>query len=492
VRGGTLVLVNWKGVFYERYLLDDRVTALEGDNGAGKTTVMVAAYVVMLPDMTRLRFTNVGEGDATGGDRGVWGRLGNPNRPSYAVLEFDVGGERLLAGVQLVRKGEPSVELTPFLISELPGGVRHQDVLLLRSDEEDLVPELADLRQNVGRLGGRIQIFRTAKEYFAALFDRGITPLRLAVDDERTRYNDMLRTSMTGGLSRALTSEFRSFLLKEETGLADTLVRMRSNLDACRRTRTEVTEARALEGEISGVYEAGHGMFAAALLAARRRVEVATTDRDEAMRARDDVKLDLGRSMAERDEVDARLRRSEDELRAAKERHDVVVRASGIAQRVDALDRELRDVGRLLRERASARDAARAVAERRAAERKRAEDAFRSAAEGLAEFRRGLEELHRRADAHRTVTRNLERARSELERPDLAAEDVEEQERRVQAEIEDVDARRQGLDAALSLMHARRVDHERASTALARIVGGDADPDARRPGGAGRSRRSAR
>ena len=73
-----LVLVNWKGVFFERYLLDRRVTALEGANGAGKTTVMIAAYVVLLPDLSRLRFTNVGETGATGGDRGIWGRLGEP------------------------------------------------------------------------------------------------------------------------------------------------------------------------------------------------------------------------------------------------------------------------------------------------------------------------------------------------------------------------------------------------------------------------------
>jgi chromosome condensin MukBEF ATPase and DNA-binding subunit MukB len=57
-----LALVNWKGVFYERYQLDRHVTALEGANGAGKTTVMIAAYVVLMPDLARLRFTTVGEG----------------------------------------------------------------------------------------------------------------------------------------------------------------------------------------------------------------------------------------------------------------------------------------------------------------------------------------------------------------------------------------------------------------------------------------------
>src|SRR4030095_10975894 len=102
-----LVLVNWKGVFYERYLLDPHVTALEGANGAGKTTVMIAAYVALLPDISKLRFTNLGETAATGGDRGIWGRLGELGRPSYTVLELEVDdGQRVLVGVRLVRLAE--------------------------------------------------------------------------------------------------------------------------------------------------------------------------------------------------------------------------------------------------------------------------------------------------------------------------------------------------------------------------------------------------
>ncbi len=119
-RAEALALVNWNGVFYERYLLDRHVTALEGANGAGKTTVMIAAYVVLLPDMSRLRFTNLGETGATGGDKGIWGRLGEPGRPSYAAIDFALAGKnRLVAGVHLERKGEPSVEPTPFIISGL-------------------------------------------------------------------------------------------------------------------------------------------------------------------------------------------------------------------------------------------------------------------------------------------------------------------------------------------------------------------------------------
>ena len=155
-RATALALVNWKGVFYERYQLDRRVTALEGANGAGKTTVMIAAYIVLLPDMSRLRFTNLGETAAIGGDRGIWGRLGEPSRPSYAALELDLGeGLRVIAGVLLTRKAEPTLELTPFLISELQPGIRLQDLLLVVTAEEEAVPELADLRLNVAAEIGR-------------------------------------------------------------------------------------------------------------------------------------------------------------------------------------------------------------------------------------------------------------------------------------------------------------------------------------------------
>ncbi|HWL88367.1 MAG TPA: chromosome partition protein MukB, partial [Polyangiaceae bacterium] len=224
-----LGLVNWKGVFYERYLFDRHVTALEGANGAGKTTVMIGAYVVLLPDMTRLRFTNLGESTSVGGDRGIWGRLGEMGRPSYAALEIEVGARKFIAGIHLERKAEPSVVLTPFLIKDVDLGGRLKEVLLLARGDHDEVPELSELRENVGRLSGKIDVFASAKEYFSALFEHGITPLRLGTDEDRNKLNEMLKTSKTGGISRALTSELRSFLLKEESGLSDTLSRMRAN-----------------------------------------------------------------------------------------------------------------------------------------------------------------------------------------------------------------------------------------------------------------------
>jgi chromosome partition protein MukB len=477
VRSHALVLINWKGVFYERYLLDDRVTALEGDNGAGKTTVMIAAYVALLPDMTRLRFTNVGESDASGGDKGIWGRLGNPNRPSYAALVFDMTGEHVIAGVHLVRRGEPSVELTPFVISDLQQPIRLQDVFLVRSGSDDLVPELTDLRENVGVLGGKLQLFKSAKEYFAELFDRGITPLRLGIDDDRSRFNDMLRTSMTGGISRALTSEFRSFLLKEETGLADTLVRMKANLEACRRTRVEVREAEQLEGEISAVYEAGHDMFAASLLATRQRalelqhrVDEAREHRDVALRERDAVASDHAETTKERSEIEHRVTEVREQHSVAQKTLDQQVRANAIVNRIATYDQQLGSLSVPLSESVAELDRQNDLKTRRELEKARAEVAYRTAAQGLADLQKGLEELHRRADGYRTTTQRLEEARRVLGITELQQANIENEEQRAQRDLASIDVRLSDLDRSIVGAALHRTRHADGLRALSVIL----------------------
>ncbi|HKU39731.1 MAG TPA: chromosome partition protein MukB, partial [Polyangiales bacterium] len=306
-RIGALALVNWRGVFYERYLLDRHVTALEGANGAGKTTVMVAAYVALLPDLSRLRFTNVGESGATGGDRGIWGRLGEPARPAYTVLDLELaGGERMLAGVRLRRLSEPSVEATTWLVRGLAADVSLAELLLVRNDELDHVAELDEIKSAARRHGATLEQCRSTKEYFAALFEAGVTPLRLASDEDRSKLNEMLRTSMTGGISRVLTSELRSFLLKAEAGLGDVLGRMRENLEACRRTRAEVAESRVLERDISGVYEAGQAMLSAAYGALQRRAAEAERAASEARAALATSEREAGELAAQADALAAR------------------------------------------------------------------------------------------------------------------------------------------------------------------------------------------
>jgi chromosome partition protein MukB len=476
-RIAALALVNWKGVFYERYLLDRHVTALEGANGAGKTTVMIAAYVVLLPDMSKLRFTNLGETAATGGDRGIWGRLGEPGRPSYAVLDLeDAGGERVLAGVRLVRASEPTVEPTAFVVTGLAPSVRLSDILLVRRLDGDHVPTLDELGAAVAGAGGALEVFRTIKDYFAALFERGVTPLRLATDEERGKLNEMLRTSMTGGISRALTSELRAFLLKQETGLGDTLSRMRANLESCRRTRAEVAESRVLEREITAIYEAGAEMFAAAVHAARlaaveaeQRVIVARPAVDDAVRVQREREAEITR-LAERErELEARRAAARVELARVTAERDRRVAVDAVRFRITELDRELAVLA------AGAREAraghGRATAERAAARHARvaAREAHDRAAIGLARLQDGLDELVRRAHAHRRFERRLAEARTLLARPGLEAGEVAAALVELDAAQARCEAERARLDRETRDLEARRDEHDRARRALEAI-----------------------
>jgi len=476
-RIAALALVNWKGVFYERYLLDRHVTALEGANGAGKTTVMIAAYVVLLPDMSKLRFTNLGESGAIGGDRGIWGRLGEPGRPSYAVLDLEVdGGERLLAGVRLVRATEPTVEPTAFLVTGLGAEVRLSDVLLVRRLDGDHVPELDELTAAVAHAGGKLEAFRTIKEYFAALFERGITPMRLGTDEERGKLNEMLRTSMTGGISRALTSELRGFLLKEETGLGETLSRMRANLEACRRTRAEVAESRQLEREITAIYEAGAEMFAAAVHAARlaaaeaqHRVAVAQPAVDDALRAQRERQAEIAQLEERERELEGRRAAARADLARATAERDRRIAVDAVTFRITELDREL---GGLAAAAQAARGGqARASAERAAAKHGRiaAREAYDRASLGLAHLQEGLDELVRRAHGHRQLERRLAEARTLLDRPALTAEAAA----AALAELDDQRARceveRARIDREVRDLEARREEYARARAALEAI-----------------------
>jgi len=476
-----LALVNWKGVFYERYLVDPNVTALEGANGAGKTTVMVAAYVVLMPDMTRLRFSNVGEGSGGGGgDKGIYGRLGEPGRPSYAALEIDVGAARIVAGVCLVRRAEPQVELQPFLVRGLSPSASLKDLLLSTEGTDDAVPTLDGVGNAARELGGTIEVFASAKDYFTALFDLGITPLRLASDEDRTKLNEMLRTSMTGGISKALTGELRSFLLREEPGLSDTLTHMRANLDACHRTRVEVAEARVLERELSAVHDAARETARASLSATSALARVAANDRhraeaakDEAVKACASLEEEAVAANAARDTLGVEgeaLRLRVDEKRAALE---ATRRAIALGERLKAEGLVHADLARTHR---AAAEALAAAVEARDDERKRrdrAREAYDRSARGLADVQAGLDDLHTSAQASRRARSALADAGQHLGRIDALEAAHAPRELAIAREaLAKLDARRVELERAFSTAEVRRGDRARALEALAALAPG--------------------
>ena len=480
-----LVLVNWKGIFYERYLIDQHVTALEGANGAGKTTVMIAAYVVLLPDMSRLRFTNLGETGATGGDKGIWGRLGEPGRPAYSAIDFAVRPEhRIVAGVHLERKGEPSVEPTPFIITGLTADVRLQDVLLLSQGDQELVPELSELQENAARAGGRMQVFNTANDYFRFLFEQGVMPLRLGTDEDRNKFNQMLRNSMTGGISRALTSELRHFLLREESGLANTLQRMRANLDACRRTRTEVQESRRDEQEIGGVFEAGQSMFEAAFFATRERAEEMRrrlTEAEEAKRRAHhqlaEAESQLARVCGALNAKQAHQASLSGEIDAANERFRRLQQALAAVRKVESHRAELasaEEVERALAEKRGTREKIRTQSEE--THRRRQED-YNRTAEGLADLQSGLEEAHRRAGAYRQAVRQKTKAERLLKGPEITIGSIAERIADTKTRLARVDRSRREAKQRLDDVDAHRQEHAAALESLELMANSEVKPD---------------
>jgi chromosome partition protein MukB len=340
-----LALVNWKGVFYERYQFDRAVTALEGANGAGKTTVMIAAYVALFPEIGKLRFTNLGEHEATKGDRGIYGRLGREGWPSFTVLDLRYGrNERILAGVKIDRKNEPVVELEPFIVRGLAEDVRLQDVLLdIRQEDDRTVDRLLDktrLVQRVARAGGTLRWYEP-RQYFRELFDLGLTPLRLDSEDERARFNDMLRTSMIGGISRTLSGGLRDFVLQEDSNLAESLRAMRDNLAACQVTRREVEESGVAQKEISEVYRTAETMFSRAVHAARMRAEEQALALQAARTRREDAAQQARRAGELLEAKDGEVARSEEGEGAAE----------GEARRTGEWRERVEQAGRLLAQR---------------------------------------------------------------------------------------------------------------------------------------------
>ncbi|MDX2052178.1 MAG: chromosome partition protein MukB [Polyangiaceae bacterium] len=474
-----LCLVNWKGVFCESYLLDRHVTALEGANGAGKTTVMIAAYLVLFPDLSRLRFTNLGESAGTGGDKGIWGRLGELGRPSYSALRLlRSDGSELLIGVHALRKAEPTLELTPFLISDLKPEVRTQQLLLLQSEVHEEVPTLRELGENAAKLGAGFATFPTLKDYFSMLFELGISPLRLASDEEKGKFNDMLRTSMTGGISRALTTDLRQFLLKEEGGLLGTLGRMRSNLDACRRTRLEVSQARLLEHEISGIYTAGHAMFSRAVLATERsiresgdKLERCRAERETEQSRVTELELTLGESRRRQSAMMTKLGELKASLETLSKRTERLERARGLAAKADELGRELERAESVSDTATASQKVADSRRKEAKEERLRAQDALARSAQGLANLQQGLEELHRRAHAYRRAVQSLAQVRELLREPEFDPASVEERLLATSTRRNELDQARGRRDREIETAERRRAEYQLAHEALGSLHG---------------------
>ncbi|MBT7715752.1 MAG: hypothetical protein HN745_28825, partial [Deltaproteobacteria bacterium] len=127
-----VILINWKGMFFQPFELDQGMTILEGANGTGKTTIMIAAYTCLMPDLNFLNFQNVTTvGARKNEDKGLYGRLGQGD-PVFSLLDIMTSnGERHLMGVQLQKKTYPQVHLKHFAVRNLDPAADLEQILLI-------------------------------------------------------------------------------------------------------------------------------------------------------------------------------------------------------------------------------------------------------------------------------------------------------------------------------------------------------------------------
>ena len=262
-----LLLVNWRGVFYQSFDMDETITSLTGQNGAGKTTVMAAAYVALLPDQTLIDFRNQAGSGVSSKKQGLFGRFGKGS-VAYSVMEL-IGSksERILAGVQIRKKGEPEFELIPFVVTGLSCQIDLDSIFLQRLNNEDVVVDssfgsgMSELEEFVRSAGGKTRSFKgRIGEYMSLLYELGITPLRLSKSAERKKFNKLLQTSLFGGLSGEIQQSLKEYLLDRDSTLSNQISRAEQNLATCKQTRETIARAEGSRRSIEELYRFGHEM----------------------------------------------------------------------------------------------------------------------------------------------------------------------------------------------------------------------------------------
>jgi chromosome partition protein MukB len=400
-----LVLANWKGIIFHCFDLDRYVTGLEGQNGAGKTTVMAAYVTAILPNQRLLSFKNIG-GSAPGarGDGGLWGRLGEDGI-CYSLIEWlTPRGKKIWAGVAMTRGGIPSIDIKPVIIHDLPADANPYDLLLLREGGNAIVPSLARLREHVAMHGGRLIVQKSLADYMKVLFDHGITPMPMATHDEQERFYRVLSTSMEGSaLGTLIKTGLRDYLFSPDVSLERRVSLMRESLEQCRQTKRELERAQQAHAEISEMFDAAWKMSSYAFFGARGRYEQETRNWQERVSINKDTKeqysaheAKVGHLQRRAEELALQLAAAEATLQARKSDLQKIGEARALRTALELATEEQCRLERNAEQVQTRRDATEAAEELATQGLQHAQDEYTRIAEELGNTQKAVEGLIRR------------------------------------------------------------------------------------------------
>lgn len=271
----TMTMINWRGIPFQVIDMDRLLTALEGKNGAGKTTVLTAFYIAQLPDLTLVKIPNIGDSDGYKKEKGLHGKLGETG-PVYSILEFITQkNERVFAGVQLYAKSAPIVEIGKmFVICNIPRSVKIEQILTFESEDKVFVPEVNQIEQRVAIYGGEMNQYHKIGDYGSRLFGLGVLPLKLTDKTSREKFNRLLQTSLQGGFSSGLQEKLKDYLLPDYTEISASISHMDHNLNQCRITRKNIENLSQRIHSVEKVYSTSKEMMTAVLISMKLREEL--------------------------------------------------------------------------------------------------------------------------------------------------------------------------------------------------------------------------
>ena len=344
-----IALANWRGIPFQVIEMDPHLTALEGKNGAGKTTVMSAFYLALMPDVSLVKILNVGDNEDSGRESCLHGKLGETGE-CYTILELhNAKGDRIIAGVQLLPKTAPIVEVgTMFVIKNLPNSVPIERVLIVEQGSQSVISNISSIQNQVGVCGGSIETFKTASKYGDELFKQGILPIKLSDHKKRRNFNKLLQTSFQGGFSQHLQTRLKDYLLGEDKHIGESVARMQDNLAHCQKTKTLLQSLKEKIDSIKTVQSIGLDMLGGAIAGVRLQHEEKKHNFSRLLKERKAAKELISRSVLAKSKLEADLKDAEKSLAGGQSAFDEArkhleksEKAHALTERLSSLQSEL-------------------------------------------------------------------------------------------------------------------------------------------------------
>ncbi len=331
-------LVNWLSASFLEIEADKLLTILEGPNGVGKSSIMMAVYILLMPDQSTFRFRDQ-QGSQTGISE-IVGRI-NKHGPVYCAMTLvSSTNERTIIGLHLAPRGEAKIDISPFVINKVPAAVTAGGLFITHGKEGGIVRELSEVAAAAEMAGAEFKKHKVG-DYLKELCALGVHAIDMASDKDRKNYGEAALSCMYGGMSKDFQSRLRDFLLPEKPTVAQQLAGITESLRACRRGRIQTRELQESSANVQSIVEKSREMLrfgvAGTFQEAGRLVKLTCRTHYEYIVAKKELKArEEVLAKLQLDEAEAQRKKGDAEQAWAKARTDYVLakEAFGLGKRL--------------------------------------------------------------------------------------------------------------------------------------------------------------